>query len=131
MVAEMSYYTVTAERGESSKRWVLQAVEAPGALSEVSRLSQAEEYMRDAIHIVTGEPENEISITLMPVLDPATQIHLEKANHLRDEAKAANSQAATEWRKAAALLRETGLTVRDIGAVLGVSHQRAQQLVSA
>jgi DNA-directed RNA polymerase specialized sigma subunit len=28
------------------------------------------------------------------------------------------------------VLKRQGVTVRDIGAVLGVSHQRAQQLVS-
>jgi peptidyl-dipeptidase Dcp len=41
----------------------------------------------------------------------------------------ARKEAAVESRRAAKALRASGLTVRDIGAALGVSFQRAHQLV--
>jgi len=61
----MTKYTVEADRGK--RVWVLQAVEAPGAISEVEDLSQAAEYMREAISFVTGEPESSITIDLVPI----------------------------------------------------------------
>ena len=123
----MTRYTVVAERGR--RRWSLQAVEVPGAISEVDRLTQAQEYMREAIAFVTGEPEETIEVDVVPVLSQATREHLDNARRLRDEAARANEAAAAEWRAAARSLRERGLTIREIGTVLGVSPQRAQQLV--
>jgi 5'-3' exonuclease len=41
----------------------------------------------------------------------------------------ARKEAATESRRAAKALRASGLTIRDIGAALGISFQRAHQLV--
>ena len=123
----MSRYTVEAERG--SRRWSLQAVEAPGAISEVDRLTQAQEYMREAIAFVTGEPAETIEINLVPLLNDVTRDHLNNAQRLRDEAERANTAAATERRAAARELRGAGLSVREVGLVLGVSHQRAQQLL--
>jgi hypothetical protein len=65
----MSHYIVEAERGK--RRWSLQAKEAPGAISEVNRLSQAEEFMREAISFVTGEKEDEITISVFALHDYA------------------------------------------------------------
>lgn len=60
----MTRYTVTAER--TKHWWVLQAVEAPGAISQVKRLDRAD-VVKEAISIVTGEPEDQIEIDLRPV----------------------------------------------------------------
>ena len=125
----MSKYTVEAERG--TRRWVLQAVEAPGAISEVDSLSQVNDFMREAIHIVTGEPEDQIEIELVPVLPESTREHLRRESELREQAATANAQAAEEWRAAVVDLHNTGASMRDIGAVLGISHQRVHQLVTS
>lgn len=58
----MSAYTVTAERG--SRWWVLQCLEHPGAISEVARLGQAHDAMREAIAFVAGVPEDSVDIVL-------------------------------------------------------------------
>lgn len=57
-------YTVTAERGTG--RWVLQCVEHPGALSEVTRLDQAAEAMREAIAFVAEVEAGDVEIELQP-----------------------------------------------------------------
>lgn len=124
----MSTYTVTAER--SGKWWVLQAQEAPGAISQVARLDQADD-IREAIAFVTGEPEESIEIELKPVLPEAIESARAQVERLRKAAARLTAEAALESRALARHLASTGLTVRDVGAVLGMSHQRAQQLIKA
>ena len=123
----MSLYTVTAER--SGKWWSLQAVEAPGAISQVARLDQAD-IIREAIAFVTGEAEEDITITVRPVLSGVARTHMECAHRLRKQAETANSEAAAETRAAARALKAAGLTLRDVGSVMEVSYQRAHQLVN-
>lgn len=123
----MTKYTVTAER--TAKWWVLQAEEAPGAISQVARLDQAEQ-IKEAIAFVTGEPEDTIEIDLRPVLPEAVERARLLASQYRELAAQSNAAAATLSRQAAQEMASAGLTVRDIGVVLGVSHQRAQQLAT-
>lgn len=126
----MSHYTVTAERSLNGRWWVLQAVEAPGAISQVARLDQADE-IREAIAFVTGEPEESIEITVQPTLPGEVASRLEALRELRARASQASAQAAAESRDIARMLVSEGLTLRDVGSVLDVSYQRAHQLVSA
>lgn len=120
-------YTVTAERGR--RWWVLQCVEHPGAISEVARLDQAPTAMREAIAFVAGVDPSDVEVDLRPVVPDAVGSHVRAAARLREEAHRANREAAAEARAAARVLRDAGLSVRDVGTVLGVSHQRAHQLL--
>lgn len=128
MVAVMTTYTVTAER--TAKWWVLQAVEAPGAISQVARLDQAEQ-IKEAIAFVTGEAEDSIDIQVQPALPSEAEEARERAAAYREVAERANTAAAAESRRAARELVSAGMTMRDVGTILGVSFQRAQQLASA
>lgn len=123
----MTTYTVTAERGQ--RNWVLQCVEVPGAISEAARLDQAD-VIKEAIAWVADVPEDSIEIVLQPVLPEAARVHMTQAEELRRASAEANRRAAEEARAAALGLADAGLSVRDIGSVMGVSHQRAQQLVT-
>lgn len=124
----MTQYTVTAER--SGKWWVLQAVEAPGAISQVSRLDQAP-IIKEAIAFVTGTDQEDVEITIQPVLPDRARAHLDSAEKLREVAHDANARSAIEIRSAAKELKASGLTLRDIGAVMDISYQRAHQLVNS
>ncbi|MHA3683517.1 hypothetical protein ACXR2T_06525 [Leucobacter sp. HY1910] len=125
----MSHFTVHAER--SGKWWVLQADEAPGAITQVRRLSEADEII-EAISFVTELPEHEITISVVPVLPVAVEAQLSEASRLREIAKQSQSAAAAAARAAARQLHEEfHMSVREIGEVLGVSYQRAHQLTRA
>ena len=124
----MSDYTVTAER--SGRWWVLQAVEAPGAISQVARLEQADQ-IREAIAFVTGEPAEQITITVVPTLPGESDELLAAYRATRErfeELRAALSSSQREL--ARRLVEDEHLSVRDAGAIMGVSHQRVHQLVS-
>jgi hypothetical protein len=54
---------------------------------------------------------------------------LERSAKLRGEAARSQAQAAQLARHAARTLRDRGLPLRDVGQALGVSFQRAKQLV--
>ncbi|MEY9852991.1 hypothetical protein ABH923_002669 [Leifsonia sp. EB41] len=128
MVALMSTFTVTAER--TAKWWVLQAVEAPGAISQVARLDQVAQ-IKEALAFVTGESEEDIEIDVRLSLPAAAEVAHRLAVERRAEAAQANREAAYYARLTARELASSGLSVRDIGTILGVSYQRAHQLVTA
>jgi hypothetical protein len=54
---------------------------------------------------------------------------LTRARDLQRQAERSQAEAASLVRDAARKLRAQGLTVADVGAVLGVSFQRASQLL--
>lgn len=124
----VSRYTIRAER--SGRWWVLQALEAPGAISQVARLDQADQII-EAIAFVTGESRGEIELDLRPEIPDAVRQHLANAQRLREESVEAQSRAAEEVRAAARELRAQSLTLRDIGTLMDVSYQRAHQLVNS
>jgi hypothetical protein len=64
-------------------------------------------------------------------LPSVVEAHLEAAIRLREEEATARARAAEESRAAARELRDSGLTVRELGIALGISYQRAQQLLTS
>lgn len=94
-------------------------------------LAEVEPVVRDLIAVYLDVPEDSFNIEVKIELPATAQQHLQRAAKLRDRAAHAQSEAADEYRAAARDLKATGMTVRDIGRALDVSHQRAQQLVSA
>lgn len=121
-------FEVTAQRGKGDW-WVLEAPQV-GAVSQVRRLDQAADEMREAVAYLAGLPEQEVELHVVPVLPADYLTHAKAAAQARAEAARATSPAAAESRSAARALRQAGLTLRDVGTVMGVSHQRAAQLVA-
>ena len=83
----------------------------------------------DLIAIMTDTDPDSFNVELELVLPPEALAHKIAAEELRGKAAAAQAAAALESRRAALALRESGYTLRDIGEALGVSYQRAHQLV--
>lgn len=119
--------TARAERG--SGWWVVEVPEIEGLLTQAKTLSQVEFMVKDAAALITGEPEDSFEVEVVPVIAEGVREHLTTSKRLFEVAARAQRTAAEESRLAARELAASGLTVRDVGAVLGVSHQRAHQLV--
>ncbi len=125
----MITFTVNAQRGQ--RRWILQCVEHPGALSEVARLSEALAAIREAISFVADLPQDSFAVQVVPVIDQRAREHMEAAVQLRAQASLAHERASDEIIQAAQSLVDSGLSLRDIGTILGLSHQRVHQLLNS
>ena len=122
----MKHFTVHATR--SGRWWSITIDEEPRAQTQARRLDQVEGIARSVL----------IDIEMLTPNEPATFTVVAQADNLaglRQNAIAAkeagtnaseeDSKAAREFARNAA---DQGLPLRDIGAMLGVTHQRAQQL---
>lgn len=66
----------------------------------------------------------------MAEIPPEAERTVEKAHNLRALAAEAKARANELTADAVLALREEGVSYRDIGTILGISHQRAQQIAS-
>lgn len=135
MMGMIDMVTRSAERYEVTVRrdgrfWYIEIPALDGA-TQARNLGEVDEMARDYISSVTEIPEERIEVAVTIELPADVQAHLAAASALREEEAHARARAAEESRAAARALKSQGLTVREVGAALGVSHQRAQQLISA
>lgn len=124
---EVTTYTARVERGEQF--WLV-------TVSEIQRTTQArtlrevEPMVRDLIAVMEQVDPQSIELNCDIVFPSVAYQHWARAAKLREDSARAQAQAAEEARAAALELAKLGLTVRDVGALLGVSHQRAAQLIA-
>lgn len=71
----------------------------------------------------------DVAVEIQVSLPEAVKKHQQAAEDARTEEAEARARAARESRAAVRELANARMTVRDIGAVLGISYQRAQQLL--
>ncbi|MDR1354832.1 MAG: hypothetical protein LBJ43_00915 [Propionibacteriaceae bacterium] len=124
----MSTWKVIAERGTSSNVWVLEQPEL-GAISEVTRLDQVVDDMLEPIAYLSGEPVDQIVIEVDIVLPDDLREQLETLDAAKETHVKAQEALFYGLRHTAASVVDAGLSYRDAGYVLGVSHQRVAQLV--
>ncbi len=125
-VVDVSSYHAQVQRGE--RFWLIYVPELD-RWSQARSLAEVDETVRDLIAVMTDVSGDSIELTVSLTLPESVSTHLASAERLREQASRANSDAAGEVRAAARELRATGMTVRDLGRALGVSYQRAHQLV--
>jgi hypothetical protein len=125
----MKQYTVLARR--SGSWWALDVTGVRGVHTQVKRLDQAEGMARDAIAAVLDVAPGSFEVAIRPMMPDPIREMVEEATSARSQAAVAQEAAARLTRHAARRLVEEGLTVRDAGVLLGVSHQRIAQLLQA
>ncbi len=120
-------YQVNAEWDDSGW-WVVTVPGVPGAITQTRRLDQVPADAAEVIEIQTGHPVDPASLTINASLAGEAGDVAAEARSLREQAHRLTEQAGECTRKAVALLSQKGFTVRDIGALTGITYQRAQQL---
>jgi predicted RNase H-like HicB family nuclease len=126
-------FEVTYDR-DDNHRWFVRCPEVPGAHSHGRTLASARSNIREAIALVLDLPDDtDFDLTeVIRVSDTALQSALNHARDLRQRARELDeqSQAATMEAVAASDDSEDSIGMRDIAELLGISHQRVQQLAA-
>ena len=125
----MKTYTVRARRVGSW--WALDVEGVRGVRTQVKRLDQAEGMVRDALSGVLDRPPGSFAVEVVPEAPRAVRDAVAKAARARSHAALAQEDALQLTREAVRRMVDEGLTVRDAGRLLGISHQRVTQLLQA
>ena len=123
----MDTYHANVER--DGRFWLIRVPEI-GRSTQARHLREVEEMARDLIAVMHDIAPDSFDVVVSHRLPKSVQAHLARAEKLRKESDLAKSRAADESRAAVRELVDAGLPLRDIGQLLGISHQRAAQLAT-
>ncbi|MGC8628560.1 MAG: type II toxin-antitoxin system HicB family antitoxin [Acidimicrobiales bacterium] len=124
-MALMATYKATVTK--DGRSWLVY-VPAVERYTQARNLRELDAMTADLIEVMTGEHLEAVDYDIQ--LPAEVKEHLEAAERYRATMASARSQAAAEVRAAARALHESGVPLRDIGKLLGVTYQRAHQLVA-
>lgn len=99
--------------------------------TQARRLGEIEEMARDLVACMANVDVHTVDIDITVELPEGVRHSLEHAHRARAAEEQSRAEANRSFQDAARQLRDGGLTVREIGTLLGVSYQRAHQLLSA
>lgn len=122
------HYKVVYERDESGA-WNAHAPEVPGCHTYGRSLRQARERIREALGLWVDDADAAQLVSDIR-LPRQAQTAVRRARTARARVAHHQQEAAEAADQAVHCLAELGLSVRDAGEVLGISHQRAQQILS-
>jgi len=123
----MSRYTVAYVR-DAAGWWVATVRGVKGCHTQGRTIAEARRRIREALGLfVEGASEADLAdqVQLPQRVRAAVKLHVQQAQKLvaaRERAREATARAVS------ILAEELGLSVRDTGAVLGMTHQRVQQI---
>lgn len=124
----MTTHEVTARR--SGDWWALEVPSVPGAFSQVKRLDQARETITEAIAMILDIDEDDITVEVRPELPEDLASLVERAHHLKAEQERVTSEVRRAQRQTInALIGTCHLSHRDVGEIVGLSHQRVSQVL--
>ncbi|WP_322150810.1 hypothetical protein [Paratractidigestivibacter sp.] len=119
---QVSRYKVIATPDEGY--WCLKVPSIERA-TQARSIAEITPMAKDLIEIMTQDPRIEIDV------DYDLPAEVAEAVELKRRAAELEQLAQGKQKAAAMALRDKGLTLRDIGKLLDISHQRAHQLIKA
>ncbi len=125
----MARYVVSYERDENGW-WIAELDGVPGVNSDGRSVADARRRVREALALAIGDTAAERAELVDQVKLPAgVRRTVELAAEARAQLERVQAAALRTTAAAARMLtRKAGLSVRDAAELLGVSHQRVQQL---
>ncbi len=129
-------YTVRYEMDETGA-WNAHLKEIPGVLTHARSIAQARRYIREALSLWLDDEAAAQNAELIDdvrvetiggknVVSLLSQVQKE-----RRDLETLRATVTKNTERAAKQLAKAGLSVRDVGELLGLSHQRVQQLLEA
>lgn len=129
MTAMTRTYTANAVR--FGDWWAIDVPGIKGIHTQARKLSNVEAMARDAIAVALDVAPDTFAVVVTTELDADTLRLIKEAERTREEAALAQARAAAALAASVQHLRRRGLTVRDAGKLLGLSHQRVAQLLTS
>jgi len=114
-----------------SGRWWLIDVPELDLFTEAFRLDRVEHMARDLIALWLEVPEDSFRVVVMPELGPELHGVVDRARRARVRADRAQREAGEAQIAAVTALLRLGLSMREAGQILGLSHQRVAQIAAA
>ncbi|MEX0984040.1 MAG: type II toxin-antitoxin system HicB family antitoxin [Actinomycetota bacterium] len=123
----MATYRVVMDRDETGA-WNATVPSVRGCHTYGRSIRQATKRIREALALfVDGADRADLEVDVQ--LDAGFRPLVKEAQRTRAAAEAANAEWSAAAMSSARALAEAGLSRRDVGYLLGVSHQRVQQLI--
>lgn len=120
---------VTATATRAGEWWAIEVPDIAGGLhTQARRLDQVAAAVADAVALVADIPRDSIQVDISTKLPPGDAELIDAVRAASQEATIATERASRLSRQAVEQLRSQGMTVRDVGGLLGVSAQRVSQL---
>ena len=109
--------------------WLVEVIDEPRIHSHGRTIERADFNIREALALWHGETEDDF--TVVPRYDlPKRLLQLvEQASELRQAARDLEEDLQRKTERAAKELSARGVSRRDAATLLGLSHQRVQQLI--
>ncbi len=123
-------YRISAQRNERGW-WIVRVLDFRHVVTQARRASEIEEMARDVIALLEDVPPDSFDVDITHRVAGDLDDDIAEARRLRREADDLSARSREATADVARRLRDAGLSVREIGALLGIAHQRAQQILAA
>jgi predicted RNase H-like HicB family nuclease len=121
-------YTALCRR--SGGWWAVEVPEVPGVFTQARRLDHVPQMAADAIALMLDLDPGEVVVEVVPTIDATADALVEEALTTRQVAAQAADAASLAASRAARVLHcDRKLPLRDVGTIMGLSHQRVHQLI--
>ena len=122
-------YTVKFEHGDRPHQWIASVQEIPQCHTFGRGLAQTRARIREALILWEGEKAESAEIREVLPLPKATQKRIEKVHALKDRMHRLADEARARQEAIVRTLLDSW-SMRDIGEVLDISHQRVNQVTT-
>ena len=112
-------------------KWWMADISELDVLTQARRLAQLEDSAREAIAVTLNvAPDSfEVTVSMRPI-DGLDVDHITaEIQRVHGEAEELEQQATAQSKELTKTLAAAGVPLRDIGTIIGRSHQRAHQLL--